>query len=80
MDVTSKFPANPCLADAKLFLFYQDLIKTQERIRKLVPGFKFNLGFSGKYFHRGTWEENEGDDTILGKQQCLHECHLLWSL
>lgn len=50
------------------FFFYQDLIKTQERIRELVPGFKFNLGFSGKYFHRGTWEENEGDDTILGKQ------------
>ncbi|XP_050056596.1 bifunctional heparan sulfate N-deacetylase/N-sulfotransferase [Aphis gossypii] len=42
-----------------------DLIETQDRIRQLVPGFKFNLGFSGKYFHRGTWEENEGDDTIL---------------
>ncbi|XP_050422570.1 bifunctional heparan sulfate N-deacetylase/N-sulfotransferase [Adelges cooleyi] len=42
-----------------------DLIKTQERIRQLVPGFRFNLGFSGKYFHKGTWEENEGDDTIL---------------
>ncbi|XP_050538993.1 bifunctional heparan sulfate N-deacetylase/N-sulfotransferase isoform X2 [Daktulosphaira vitifoliae] len=42
-----------------------DLIQTQERISKLVPGFKFNLGFSGKYFHKGTWEENEGDDTIL---------------
>jgi len=35
-----------------------------------VPGFKFNLGFSGKYFHRGTWEENEGDDTILGELHC----------
>lgn len=44
------------------------MIKTQDRISKLVPGFKFNLGFSGKYFHRGTWEENEGDDTLLGNK------------
>jgi len=37
-----------------------------------VPGFKFNLGFSGKYFHRGTWEENEGDDTILGELAAVY--------
>uniref|UniRef100_A0A1B6ENZ1 [heparan sulfate]-glucosamine N-sulfotransferase n=1 Tax=Cuerna arida TaxID=1464854 RepID=A0A1B6ENZ1_9HEMI len=41
------------------------LLYTQERIRKLVPGFRFNLGFSGKYFHHGTIEENQGDDMIL---------------
>ncbi|XP_065215137.1 bifunctional heparan sulfate N-deacetylase/N-sulfotransferase [Planococcus citri] len=41
------------------------LLETQERIQKLVPGFKFNLGFSGKYFHHGTTEENLGDDLIL---------------
>lgn len=41
------------------------LLETQERIQQLVPGFKFNLGFSGKYFHRGTVEENLGDDLIL---------------
>lgn len=33
----------------------------------MVPGFKFNLGYSGKYFHHGTEEENLGDDLILGK-------------
>lgn len=33
----------------------------------MVPGFKFNLGFSGKYFHHGTAEENLGDDLLLGK-------------
>lgn len=41
------------------------LLNTQQRIQELVPGFKFNLGFSGKYFHHGTSEENLGDDMIL---------------
>uniref|UniRef100_A0A1B6C2B3 Uncharacterized protein n=1 Tax=Clastoptera arizonana TaxID=38151 RepID=A0A1B6C2B3_9HEMI len=41
------------------------LLGTQERIQQIVPGFRFNLGFSGKYFHHGTLEENQGDDMIL---------------
>lgn len=41
------------------------LLITQQRIQALVPGFKFNLGFSGKYFHHGTSEENLGDDMLL---------------
>ncbi|XP_049794710.1 bifunctional heparan sulfate N-deacetylase/N-sulfotransferase [Schistocerca nitens] len=41
------------------------LLETQERIQQLVPGFKFNLGFSGKYFHHGNAEENLGDDMLL---------------
>jgi heparan sulfate N-deacetylase/N-sulfotransferase NDST2 len=41
------------------------LIATQKRISDLVPGFRFNLGFSGKYFHHGTKEENMGDDLLL---------------
>lgn len=43
----------------------QALIATQKRIADIVPGFKFNLGFSGKYFHHGTQEENLGDDMLL---------------
>lgn len=43
------------------------MLKTQERIQQTVPGFRFNLGFSGKYFHHGTFEENLGDDMLLGK-------------
>lgn len=43
----------------------QALLSTQTRIRQYVPGFRFNLGFSGKYFHHGTEEENRGDDMIL---------------
>lgn len=41
------------------------LLATQHRLLKMVPGFKFNLGFSGKYFHHGSYEENLGDDFIL---------------
>uniref|UniRef100_A0A2Y9D1L4 [heparan sulfate]-glucosamine N-sulfotransferase n=2 Tax=Cellia TaxID=44534 RepID=A0A2Y9D1L4_9DIPT len=41
------------------------LIATQNRIEEMVPGFRFNLGFSGKYFHHGTHEENLGDDMLL---------------
>ncbi|GLG95440.1 Bifunctional heparan sulfate N-deacetylase/N-sulfotransferase [Gryllus bimaculatus] len=41
------------------------LLATQKRIQQMVPGFKFNLGFSGKYFHHGTSEENQGDDMLL---------------
>ncbi|PSN31955.1 Bifunctional heparan sulfate N-deacetylase/N-sulfotransferase, partial [Blattella germanica] len=41
------------------------LLATQQRIQQLVPGFRFNLGFSGKYFHHGTAEENQGDDMLL---------------
>ncbi|KAJ8918343.1 hypothetical protein NQ315_008036 [Exocentrus adspersus] len=41
------------------------LINTQARIANMVPGFKFNLGFSGKYFHHGNNEEDKGDDLIL---------------
>ncbi|RZC33289.1 bifunctional heparan sulfate N-deacetylase/N-sulfotransferase [Asbolus verrucosus] len=41
------------------------LIATQARIQAMIPRFKFNLGFSGKYFHHGNREEDKGDDLIL---------------
>lgn len=41
------------------------MLASQARLEQLVPGFKFNLGFSGKYYHHGTYEENMGDDTLL---------------
>ncbi|XP_018322286.1 bifunctional heparan sulfate N-deacetylase/N-sulfotransferase [Agrilus planipennis] len=43
----------------------EDMIKAQEEIQKMVPGFRFNLGYSGKYFHHGNSEEDTGDDKIL---------------
>jgi heparan sulfate N-deacetylase/N-sulfotransferase NDST2 len=36
-------------------------------MQHLIPRFKFNLGFSGKYFHHGTHEENLGEDLLMGK-------------
>ncbi|XP_022908158.1 bifunctional heparan sulfate N-deacetylase/N-sulfotransferase [Onthophagus taurus] len=41
------------------------LIKKQDVIEQMVPGFKFNLGFSGKYFHHGNRLEDQGDDLLL---------------
>ena len=38
---------------------------TQEILRQKVPGFRFNLGFSGFYFHHGNNEEDEGDTAIV---------------
>jgi len=41
----------------------------------MIPGFKFNLGFSGKYFHHGTDEENAGEDLLMGKHFVnIHLC------
>jgi len=48
-------------------IYLQALIDTQANLQKYVKDFKFNLGFSGKFFHHGTSEENEGDDALMGK-------------
>lgn len=41
------------------------MLATQQRIQTMVPGFRFNLGFSGKYYQHGDAEEDKGDDLIL---------------
>ncbi|KAK1159382.1 bifunctional heparan sulfate N-deacetylase/N-sulfotransferase 1b [Acipenser oxyrinchus oxyrinchus] len=41
------------------------LLETQNDLRAHVPNFTFNLGFSGKFFHTGTDEEDQGDDLLL---------------
>ncbi|XP_030650329.1 bifunctional heparan sulfate N-deacetylase/N-sulfotransferase 1 isoform X2 [Chanos chanos] len=41
------------------------LVETQSELRKSIPNFTFNLGFSGKFFHAGTDEEDLGDDLLL---------------
>ncbi|KAL4631345.1 bifunctional heparan sulfate N-deacetylase/N-sulfotransferase 1 [Arapaima gigas] len=41
------------------------LLETQNYLRTYVPNFTFNLGFSGKFFHAGTEEEDLGDDLLL---------------
>ncbi|XP_053768079.1 bifunctional heparan sulfate N-deacetylase/N-sulfotransferase 4 [Desmodus rotundus] len=41
------------------------LLETQNLLRTQVANFTFNLGFSGKFYHTGTVEEDEGDDLLL---------------
>ena len=41
------------------------LIDAQERFKEIVSDFKFNLGFSGKHFHKGNEDEDLGDDYLL---------------
>ncbi|KFP81294.1 PREDICTED: bifunctional heparan sulfate N-deacetylase/N-sulfotransferase 4 [Acanthisitta chloris] len=41
------------------------LLETQSLLRTQVANFTFNLGFSGKFYHTGTEEEDEGDDLLL---------------
>lgn len=47
----------------------EQLRAAQARIRQMVPGFRFNLGFSGRHFHRGYPAENRGEDLLLCKFQ-----------
>lgn len=49
-----------------VFYFFQALLASQKRMQAMIPGFRFNLGFSGKYFHHGTDEENAGEDLLMG--------------
>ncbi|XP_019377570.1 PREDICTED: bifunctional heparan sulfate N-deacetylase/N-sulfotransferase 3 [Gavialis gangeticus] len=44
----------------------QALLDTQNLLRSQITNFTFNLGFSGKFYHTGTEEEDEGDDLLLG--------------
>lgn len=43
----------------------QALLDTQKRLQKLVTGFRFNLGFSGKFYQFGTPEENKADEMLI---------------
>ncbi len=43
----------------------QALLDSQKRIQKMVPGFKYNLGFSGGVFKTGNYEEQIGDEELL---------------
>ncbi|XP_039615545.1 bifunctional heparan sulfate N-deacetylase/N-sulfotransferase 4 [Polypterus senegalus] len=41
------------------------LLDTQNMLRSQITNFTFNLGFSGKFYHTGTEDEDEGDDLLL---------------
>ncbi|XP_063776282.1 bifunctional heparan sulfate N-deacetylase/N-sulfotransferase 4-like isoform X1 [Pseudophryne corroboree] len=46
------------------------LLDTQKLLRTQVANFTFNLGFSGKFYHTGSIEEDKGDDLLLSS---VHE-------
>ncbi|XP_018802324.1 PREDICTED: bifunctional heparan sulfate N-deacetylase/N-sulfotransferase [Bactrocera latifrons] len=56
----------------------QALIATQRIIASMVPGFRFNLGFSGKFYHHGEREENLGDDYLLRNVQEFNWFSHMW--
>ncbi len=37
----------------------QALVETQNELRRSIPDFTFNLGFSGKFFHAGEWKPHK---------------------
>lgn len=41
------------------------MISVQKKIRERVPGFHFNLGFSGGHFLAGNEKEDEGDQELI---------------
>ena len=46
------------------------LISSQDRLQEFVPGFKYNLGFSGGLFHKTDIpEELAGDDAIMKNKE-----------
>ncbi|CAG5121840.1 unnamed protein product, partial [Candidula unifasciata] len=51
----------------------QAMVASQQKIRKLVPGFTYNLGFSGGYYMTGNKEEQAGDRELVALAK-----HFLW--
>lgn len=48
------------------------LIDFQRRLQLFIPDFTLNLGFSGKFYHRGFPNENDGDDYIISESSFWH--------
>ncbi|KAM6986631.1 bifunctional heparan sulfate N-deacetylase/N-sulfotransferase 1b [Aplochiton taeniatus] len=55
------------------------LLETQNELRTSVPNFTFNLGFSGKFFHTGTDEEDLGDDLLISLSKEFWWFPHMWS-
>ncbi|KAJ8732912.1 hypothetical protein PYW07_015511 [Mythimna separata] len=53
------------------------MLASQAALQRLVPGFRFNLGYSAKYYHHGTSLENMGDDALLRNTEHFNWfCHM----
>jgi len=45
------------------------LLESQGRLRSFIPGFTYNLGFSGKTFLQGDEEEDDGDRRLVKERE-----------
>ena len=43
------------------------LVESQNNLSKVISGFHYNLGFSGKYFLNGNEEEDEADYELIAE-------------
>ncbi|XP_078469630.1 bifunctional heparan sulfate N-deacetylase/N-sulfotransferase 2-like isoform X1 [Lampetra fluviatilis] len=55
------------------------LLNTQMKLRERVKNFTFNLGFSGKFYHTGTDEEDNGDDMLISHRDQFWWFPHMWS-
>ncbi|VDM30800.1 unnamed protein product [Hydatigera taeniaeformis] len=54
----------------------ENLIETQNRWRRFMPGFTFHMGFSGMYFLHGNPKEQLGDEALIRhRHQFKWFCH-----
>ena len=44
------------------------MLSTQKYLQSIMEGFRFNLGFSGRFYLHGNVEEDAGDKKLIGTQ------------
>ena len=54
------------------------MVASQARLAAMVPGFRYNLGFSGKTFLAGTEEEDEGDLALVAARDSFWWFPHMW--
>lgn len=59
-------------------LFFQAILSNQQEISKMVPGFKYQLGFSGGYYQAGNELEDRGEKRMIGEKLSIWKCMHCW--
>lgn len=63
--------------EARLPSPFQELLQTQKFLQRKIPGFQFQIGFSGKGYGRGSEAEDEGDDELVAHASSFSWfCHM----
>lgn len=55
------------------------LLESQKILSMLIPGFRYNLGFSGKTYKSGTFENQEADEMLLENRHAFWWFPHMWS-